>query len=206
MRDTTSAVQFGCFWTNGQICSATSRLLLHRAIAPAFLSRLKARAESIRMCDPMHPGCRLGPLVCESQYKKVCQYIKDGIEEGATLLTGGAARDSHGGGSSSGGDGDGAASAPSRGYFVRPTVFTGVRRGMRIWREEIFGPVLAVMEFDTEAEAVALANESEFGLAGAVISDDAARCARVARALDAGIVWVNCSQPCFCQVHLRTQD
>ena len=152
------------------------------------------------MCDPMRPGCRLGPLVCESQYKKVCQYIKDGVDEGATLLTGGAARDSHGGGSGGGGDGDGAASAPTRGYFVRPTVFTGVRRDMRIWREEIFGPVLAVMEFDTEAEAVTLANESEFGLAGAVISDDAARCARVARALDAGIVWVNCSQPCFCQV------
>ena len=178
------AVQFGCFWTNGQICSATSRLLLQRSIAPAFLECLKRRAESIKVADPFEDGCRLGPLVCRSQYDKVVHYIKLGVHEGAQLLTGGPARPAH----------------LQRGLFVQPTVFTGVSRQMRIWKEEIFGPVLCVAEFQTELEALQLANESAYGLAGAVISADAERCQRVARGLHAGIVWVNCSQPCFCQV------
>ena len=177
-------VQFGCFWTNGQICSATSRLLLHRRIASSFLARLKTRAESIRVCDPSQPGCRLGPIVCRSQYDKVVRYIEQGAQEGAQLLTGGADKP------------DGL----QTGFYVRPTVFTGVKKDMAIWQEEIFGPVLSVMEFSTEEEAVALANDSPYGLAGAVISEDVARQERVARALDVGIVWSNCSQPCFCQV------
>jgi acyl-CoA reductase-like NAD-dependent aldehyde dehydrogenase len=86
------ALQFGCFWTNGQICSATSRLLLHARIAPAFLARLKKRAEAIQVSDPLAPGCRLGPLVCESQYRKVLSYIHQGVHEGAALLTGGLPR------------------------------------------------------------------------------------------------------------------
>ncbi|KAG2484694.1 hypothetical protein HYH03_016523 [Edaphochlamys debaryana] len=175
---------FGAFWTNGQICSSTSRLLVHEAVAPAFLEHLKRRAESINVCDPLTPGSRLGPLVCESQYRKVMSYIEAGKADGATLLTGG-----------------GRPSAPSigsAGYWVAPTVFAGVNPTMRIWKEEIFGPVLSVATFTTEAEAVALANDSEFGLAGAVISADPERCRRVADALECGIVWVNCSQPCFC--------
>ncbi|GBF99899.1 betaine aldehyde dehydrogenase [Raphidocelis subcapitata] len=149
-------VMFGAFWTNGQICSSTSRILVHESAAPAFCARLKERAASIRIGDPLQPGCRLGPLVNEGQYKRVMSY-------------------------------------------VQPTVFVGVKPEMRIWREEIFGPVLSVATFSSEAEAVAAANDSEFGLAGAVISADAERCRRVAEALEVGIVWVNCSQPCFCQ-------
>lgn len=173
---------FGSFWTNGQICSATSRLILHRAIAPAFLERLKARAESIAVGDPLQKGCRLGPLVNKTQYDKVLGYVQAGKEEGARLLTGG-----------------GRPHSCPRGFFLQPTVFCDVQPHMRIWKEEIFGPVLSVATFDTEEQALALANGSEYGLGGAVISADAARCQRVAEALECGIVWVNCSQPCFCQ-------
>uniref|UniRef100_A0A7R9YSN9 Aldehyde dehydrogenase domain-containing protein n=1 Tax=Chlamydomonas euryale TaxID=1486919 RepID=A0A7R9YSN9_9CHLO len=172
---------FGSFWTNGQICTATSRLLLQRGIAEAFCARLRDRAASINVCDPLTRGCRMGALISEAQYRKVLGYIEAGKQEGATLLTGGG-RPEH---------------LPA-GFFVQPTVFTNVTPSMRVWREEIFGPVLSVMEFDTEADAIALANASEFGLGGAVISRDAERCSRVADALECGIVWVNCSQPCFC--------
>ncbi|GFH19337.1 aldedh domain-containing protein, partial [Haematococcus lacustris] len=173
---------FGSFWTNGQICSATSRLLLHADIAPAFLDKLKQRAESIRVEDPLTKGCRLGPLVSAGQYERVKAYVAAGLEEGAELLTGGG-RPSH----------------LASGYFLQPTVFTSVKPHMRVWREEIFGPVLSVMTFTSEAEALKLANESEYGLGGAVISADAQRCQRVAEGLECGIVWVNCSQPCFSQ-------
>ncbi|KAG2432315.1 hypothetical protein HYH02_013035 [Chlamydomonas schloesseri] len=175
---------FGAFWTNGQICSSTSRLLVHADVEAAFLAQLKKRAEAINVCDPLTEGCRLGPLVSEGQYRKVLSYVEAGKAEGARLVTGGCRPAGAPGGSS--------------GYWVAPTVFAGVKPSMRIWREEIFGPVLSVATFTTEAEAVAAANDSEYGLAGAVISADPDRCKRVAEALECGIVWINCSQPCFC--------
>uniref|UniRef100_A0A7S0WPS2 Aldehyde dehydrogenase domain-containing protein n=1 Tax=Chlamydomonas leiostraca TaxID=1034604 RepID=A0A7S0WPS2_9CHLO len=173
---------FGSFWTNGQICSATSRLLLQEGIAPRFLAALKARAESIRVDDPLLPGVRLGPLVSGAQYGKVRGYVQAGVDEGARLVTGGN-RPEH----------------LPRGYFLQPTVFADVKPHMRIWREEIFGPVLCVATFADEAGALAAANDCEYGLGGAVISADPERCRRVAEGLECGIVWVNCSQPCFCQ-------
>ena len=88
----------------------------------------------------------------------------------------------------------------SQGYFIEPTVFINVKPGMRLWREEVFGPVLASTTFSTEEEAIAVANASEYGLAAAVISADMDRCKRVAAAMETGIVWINCSQPCFTQV------
>lgn len=175
---------FGAFWTNGQICSATSRLLVHEDVAPAFLQHLKKRAEAINVCDPLTPGCRLGPVVSEGQYRKILGYIESAKAEGATLLTGGGRPPS--------------LPPASGGYFVAPTVFQGVTPAMRVWREEIFGPVLSVATFRTEAEAIAMANDSEYGLAGAVISADLERCRRVSEALECGITWINCSQPCFC--------
>ena len=108
---------------------------------------------------------------------------QDTKDEGATLLAGGK-RPEH----------------LSRGYFVEPTVFINVKPEMRLWREEVFGPVLASATFRTEEEAIAIANGSQYGLAAAVISADAERCKRVAAAMETGIVWINCSQPCFCQV------
>eukprot|EP00877_Chromochloris_zofingiensis_P013539 jgi/Chrzof1/8439/Cz03g10210.t1 len=175
-------VMFGAFWTNGQICSSTSRILVQERIAERFYTQLKSRAESIKISDPLTKGCRLGPIVNDTQYKKVTGYVQVGLSDGATLLTGGRRPPN----------------CPE-GYFIEPTVFINVKPHMRIWKEEVFGPVLSVATFETEDEAVQLANDSEYGLAGAVISSDAERCRRVAEALECGIVWVNCSQPCFCQ-------
>jgi betaine-aldehyde dehydrogenase len=180
---------FGCFWTNGQICSATSRLLVHETVAEAFLEKLKRRAEAIPMGggsgSPLAPGCRLGPVASREQHAKVLGYIESARAEGARVLTGG--------GRPSGAPADG------KGFFVAPTVLVGVTPSMRVWREEIFGPVLCAATFSTEQQAVGAANASNFGLGGAVISRDPQRCARVAKQLEAGIVWVNCSQPCFFQ-------
>lgn len=181
----TNAVEwamFGAFWTNGQICSATSRLLIQEGIAEEFLANLKTWCETIKITNPLEKDCRLGPLVSEGQYKKVLKYIEVAKSEGATLLCGGK-RPKH----------------LERGYFVEPTVFTGVNKSMQIWNEEVFGPVLAVSTFKTEDEAIEYANDTQYGLGAAVISKDEERCKRVSEALLAGIVWINCSQPCFCQ-------
>ena len=175
-------ILFGCFWTNGQICSATSRLLVQRGTAPALLAAVKRHADAIVACDPLRCDCRLGPVVSKLQYDKIMGMLAAAKAAGATALAGGGRPPSVG----------------DKGYFVAPTVLTGVTPDMAIWREEVFGPVLCVMEFDTEAEAIALANDSDYGLGAAVLTGDAARAARLVDAFDAGLVWVNCAQPCFC--------
>ncbi|KAF6259119.1 aldehyde dehydrogenase domain-containing protein [Scenedesmus sp. NREL 46B-D3] len=175
-------VMFGAFWTNGQICSSTSRILIHERVADAFYAKLKERAQSISIGDPLQTGCRMGPIVSASQYERVRGYVQIGLDEGATLLTGGRRPP-----------------CCPHGYYLEPTVFVDVAPHMRLWKEEIFGPVLSVCTFASEQQALALANDSEYGLGGAVISADAERCRRVAEGLECGIVWVNCSQPCFCQ-------
>ncbi|CAN1317476.1 Aminoaldehyde dehydrogenase ALDH10A8, chloroplastic, partial [Linum perenne] len=173
---------FGCFWTNGQICSATSRLLVHESIAARFLDRLVKWVRNIKISDPFEEGCRLGPVVSGGQYEKVLKFISNAKREGATILTGGA-RPKH----------------LKKGFFIEPTIISDVTISMQIWREEVFGPVLCVKTFSSEDEAIALANDTVYGLASAVISNDEERCDRVSKAFRAGIVWVNCSQPCFCQ-------
>ncbi len=175
-------VMFGVFWNQGQVCSATSRLLVEESLAPRLLARLVEAARAIAIGDGMAPGTLLGPLVSKGQYDKVRGFVDRARAAGVTLLTGGGRPPGH-----------------DRGYFVEPTVFVDVPTDAEIWREEVFGPVLAVRTFGHEEEAVALANDSRFGLAAAVMSADPARCQRVARALRAGIVWVNCSQPTFSQ-------
>ncbi|XP_010272080.1 PREDICTED: betaine aldehyde dehydrogenase 1, chloroplastic-like [Nelumbo nucifera] len=173
---------FGCFWTNGQICSATSRLILHESIAKAFLERLVKWTKNIKISDPLEEGCRLGPVVSEGQYEKIQKFIQTAKNEGATVLCGGC-RPQH----------------LKKGFFVEPTIITDVNTSMQIWREEVFGPVLCAKIFSTEEEAIELANDSRYGLGAAVISNDLERCERVSKAFQAGVVWVNCSQPCFCQ-------
>ena len=175
-------IMFGIFWNQGQVCSATSRLLVEESLAPELLDRLAAAAKKITIGDGLAPGTLLGPLVCASQYEKVLAHLAAGQAAGARLITGG-----------------GRPAGLTKGYFLEPTIFTDVPRGSALWREEIFGPVLCVGTFRTEAEAVAEANTSEFGLAAAVMSRDLARCDRVAEELEAGIVWINCSQPTFNQ-------
>ncbi|GFS32661.1 aldehyde dehydrogenase 10A9 [Actinidia rufa] len=173
---------FGCFWTNGQICSATSRLLVQESIATEFLDRIVKWCKNIKISDPMEEGCRLGPVVSAGQYEKVLKFISTARSEGATILCGGA-RPQH----------------LKKGYFIEPAIITDVTTSMQIWREEVFGPVLCVKTFSTEEEAIELANDTHYGLGAAVISKDLDRCERVTKALQAGVVWVNCSQPCFCQ-------
>ncbi|KAE8694555.1 Betaine aldehyde dehydrogenase [Hibiscus syriacus] len=173
---------FGCFWTNGQICSATSRLIVHENIAKEFLDRLVKWTENIKISDPLEEGCRLGPVVSGGQYEKVLKFISTAKSEGATILSGGV-RPEH----------------LKKGFFVEPTIITDVTTSMQIWREEVFGPVLCVKTFSTEDEALELANDTHYGLGAAVISNDLERCDRVSKQLQAGIVWINCSQPCFCQ-------
>lgn len=169
-------VMFGAFVNQGQVCTSTSRLLLSETIAPAFLAQLRARVEAIRVGPGTEQGVQMGPLVSAAHYAKVMSYIDAGRAEGATLLTGGSRP-----------------AGLEQGYFVAPTVFTDVTPQMRIWREEIFGPVLSVMVFKTEAEAVALANGSDYGLAAAVLSNDLERVARVSAQMEVGIIWENCS-------------
>jgi betaine-aldehyde dehydrogenase len=176
-------IQFGVFWNQGQICSATSRLLVERSVHDALLARLKAAAERIVIGSGDLDGVQMGPIVSAVQHRRVMEGIERGLASGARLVTGG-----------------GRPSYLARGYFVEPTIFTEVPLDSWIWREEVFGPVLCIQSFDTEQEAIALANDSRFGLAGAVMSDDLARCDRVARALRAGVVWINCSQPTFTQL------
>lgn len=171
---------FGVFWNKGEVCSATSRVLVHENIYDVYLARLAEAAAAIKIGPGLEKGVKMGPLVSEEQYNKVQSLILSGIESGARLVAGGKRPE-----------------GMDLGYFIEPTVFADVDTDAQIWKEEIFGPVVCVRKFSTEAEAVIAANDSELGLAGAVMSADKERCKRVASALEVGIVWTNCSQPTF---------
>ncbi len=171
----------GIFLNQGEICSAGSRIIIHEKIKDRFVKRLKERAEAITIGNPLdNPD--MGALVSESHMKRVLKYIQTGIDEGATLVTGGERYT----------EGDCA-----KGYFVRPTIFDDCKSDMTIVREEIFGPVVTVQTFLTEEEAVRMANDTIYGLAGAVFTTDGARALRVIKELRAGITWINCYNPCF---------
>ncbi|MFY9959445.1 aldehyde dehydrogenase family protein [Pseudomonas sp.] len=179
------AVELAClggFFNAGQMCSATSRVLVAEALYADFIVRLKTQAESIRLGDPLAGESDMGPLVNHAQYQRVHKHIAAGLDAGAQLLCGGSRP----------------AELPC-GYFISPTVFTEVPLDSALWREEIFGPVLCVRSVASEAEAVALANDSEFGLVASVISRDLGAAQRVANALEAGLVWVNAPQVIFPQ-------
>lgn len=173
-------IMFGIFWNQGQVCSATSRVLVEESLYPALMERLVAEAAKIRIGDGLEEGTLLGPLVSKGQYEKVLSMIERGRAEGATIA--------HGGKRPAGLD---------AGYFLEPTILTDMGEDNFVWREEIFGPVVCVKPFKDEADAIRMANDSKFGLAAAVMSKDKARCERVAKAFRAGIVWINCSQPTF---------
>ncbi len=171
-------VAAGGFFNSGQMCSATSRVLVARELAPTLLARLVERAEGIVVGDPFASGVQMGPLASRAQFDRVRGHIEQGIADGARLVTGGGRP----------------AGAPVQGFFIAPTIFADVPPASALWRDEIFGPVLCVRVFDTEEEAVVLANDSEYGLVASIVTADETRGERVARALEAGVVWVNTPQ------------
>ena len=173
-------IMFGIFWNQGQVCSATSRVLVEQAIYPELLKRLAEAAQKIKIGQGLEADVKLGPLVNAKQYQQVMNAIQQGKQDGVTLMSGGK-RPAH----------------LAQGYYVEPTIFMDVPVEHPLWTDEIFGPVVAIRAFETEQEAIQLANQSIFGLAGAVMSKDMARCQRVAGKLRAGIIWINCSQPTF---------
>ena len=175
-------ILFGIFWNQGQVCSATSRVLIQDGLYERLLSRLVEETNRIRIGPGLVAGTLLGPLISARQVDRVLAAVKTAQDEGATVVAGGTVVDEL---------------AP--GYFVRPTILIDVPTASEAWREEIFGPVVSIRRFNEEAEAVRLANDSRFGLAAAVMSEDTQRADRVAAALRAGIVWINCSQPTFTQ-------
>ncbi len=168
------AAASGVFYNQGEVCTAASRLLVHRDIREEFLERVVAAGRRMQPGDPLDPATRMGAIVDRAQFERVSAYIERGREEGARLRSGGSQcrRD-------------------SGGYYLEPTVFEGVSPQMTIAQEEIFGPVLACIEFEQDEEALALANDSPYGLAAAVWTSDITRAHKMARKLRAGSVWVN---------------
>ena len=172
LEDAVSAAINGNFYSAGQICSNGTRLFVQAGIHDAFVARLKARVETAVIDDPLDEATNFGPMVSEAQLDLVLGFVAKGLAEGAELVSGGTRLD-------------------RPGFYMAPTIFAGVTDEMTIAREEIFGPVASVLKFETEAEAIARANATEFGLAGAVFTRDLARGHRVAGALQAGTCWIN---------------
>ena len=166
------AAASGIFFNAGQVCSAGSRVLVQRPVYDEVVQRLAERARAIQVGDPTHPKTTMGPVISAGQLKTVLDYIKIGEQEGARIVTGGER-------------------VGDQGYFVEPTVFANVEHEMRISQEEIFGPVLSVIPFDDEADALRIANGTAYSLAAGVWSADIGRVHRVAAGLKAGTVWIN---------------
>ena len=168
------------FYNAGQCCTAGSRLLVHESVYDELMEKLVSRADALGPDEALNPKRKYGPLISGDQLERVLGYIEKGRSEGAEVLTGGgrAVRDGFEGG-----------------YWVQPTVFDRVKRDATIAREEIFGPVLAAMTFSDEDDAIALANDTIYGLAGAVWTTDVKRAHRVARRIQAGTIWINTYHP-----------
>lgn len=166
------AVIFMIYSINGERCTSSSRLLVQDTIREEFEAKLTARVNSIKVGHPLDPATEIGPLVTQEHYDKVVSYFEIAKHDGATVAAGGEA-------------------IGDEGYFVRPTLFTGANNQMRIAQEEIFGPVLTSIPFSTEEEALAIANDIDYGLTGYVWTNDLTRALRFTDKLEAGMIWVN---------------
>ncbi|MBC7148945.1 MAG: aldehyde dehydrogenase family protein [Rhizobium sp.] len=176
--DIAASVQAGvhaCYTNAGQNCQSPTRMLIPRSRRDLAFEAAKKAVAQIRLGDPLDPQTTMGPLVSRAQFDKVQDLIQSGIDEGAVLVAGGPGRPAE----------------INRGYYVRPTVFGDVTEDMRIAREEIFGPVLSIMNYETEEEAIAIANNTPFGLAGFVQSSDPERARKIANRIRAGRVYLN---------------
>ncbi len=172
LEDAIGGAMLGNFYSSGQVCSNGTRVFVQRRIKDRFLDRLKARTEAIRLGDPLDEDTQMGPLVSAAQMEKVLGHIEGARAEGARLVTGGQRLN-------------------RPGFYVAPTVFADVTDAMAIAREEVFGPVMSVLDFDDEDEVVARANATEFGLSAGVFTQDLARAHRVIGRLQAGTCWIN---------------
>ena len=166
------AAIFMIYSLNGERCTSSSRLLLQSSIAGEFIEKLKTRVNNIRVGHPLDPATEIGPLIHKTHFDKVTSYFDVAREDGAEIAAGGE-------------------TVGDKGYFVRPTLFTGANQSMRIASEEIFGPVLTALTFDTEDEALEIANAVEYGLTGYVWTNDLTRALRFTDKLEAGMIWVN---------------
>lgn len=183
--DFDAAVEYvlgGIFFNAGQMCSATSRLLVERSIARRLIDAVVARAEALKAGNPLDEATQIGPIAMAGLRSRILSYTGRGSRDGLELLTGGGQIEDMG-----------------QGWFVQPTIFNNVPVESPLWREEIFGPVLCIRTFDTEPEAVALANDCDFGLAATVVTGDDEQANRVANAIEAGHVWINSPQIIFVQ-------
>jgi len=168
------AVVFMIYSLNGQRCTSSSRLLIQSGIKDKFIAALEARVRNLKVGHPLDPDTEVGPLVHKSHYEKVLSYMDAAREANATIAVGGEAITELG-----------------NGNYVQPTLFTNASNNMKIAQEEIFGPVLTAITFDTEEEAVAIANDTQYGLSGYVWTNDSGRAIRVSQAVEAGMIWVN---------------
>jgi 5-carboxymethyl-2-hydroxymuconic-semialdehyde dehydrogenase len=168
------AAVFMIYSLNGERCTSSSRLLVQRSIYDRFVERVTARIATLKVGHPLDPATDIGPLIHQRHLDKVLSYFKVAREEGVEIRAGGARADS-----------------PNQGYYVQPTLFANASNAMRVAREEIFGPVLTAIPFSDEAEAVALANDTAYGLTAYIWTSDVGRALRMAHKVDAGMVWVN---------------
>lgn len=166
-------VQLATFHNKGEICVAGTRIYVQEGIYDAFVKKIAEKAKNIVVGDPLSPDVEQGPQIDKRQFEKVLEYIDCGKREGATLLTGGKA-------------------CGEKGYYIEPTIFTDVKEDMKIFQDEIFGPVMSLMKFKTVEEAIEKANKTRYGLAAGILTNDLNTANRVSRSVRAGAIWINC--------------